>query len=77
MTSKKKKLFNKEEIIYNLINSLLAGALVFVGAFADGSITITGITIALFVSLLIFLQKFKKYWDSIKKVNTTNILNFV
>jgi hypothetical protein len=53
-----------KEIKWNIVNSLLAGALVFVGAFSDGNVTRTGIAIAISASLLVAITQFKKYWES-------------
>ena len=53
-----------KEILWNVVNSLLAGALVFVGAFSDGSITITGAMIALSASMLVAITQFKRYWET-------------
>lgn len=63
MIKKKRYLPPVDLIIYHTVNSLLAGALVFVGAFADGSISQAGIAVAFAVALLVFLQKFSKFWD--------------
>lgn len=69
---------NKFEIIYKLINSALAGLLVFVGAFADGTISKTGVSVAIFVAVLMFLKEFKTYWKNQEKEYTIkNILNFI
>ena len=54
---------NKKEIIYNLINSGIAGAVVFAGAMASGGLTKTGICTAIGASLVVFLTKFKEYWS--------------
>ena len=61
---KKKSNFNKEEIIYNIINSLLSGFLVFLGAFTTGEINGEIIGIALATSLIVAITKFKDYWAS-------------
>lgn len=52
------------EIAYNVVNSLLAGALVFLGACTDGSITKESIIAAGVASLAVAITQFKKYWDS-------------
>jgi hypothetical protein len=52
----------RKEIIYNLINSGIAGALVFAGALASGQITKAGLIAALGASIVVFLTKFKEYW---------------
>lgn len=53
---------NKEEIYWNIINSLLAGLLVFFGAFTTGNVNKTSIIIALMTALIVIITKFKDYW---------------
>lgn len=55
------------EIAWNIVNSLLAGGLVFLGAFTDGNITTKGVIIATIVSLLAAINLFKEYWASKEK----------
>ena len=62
-----KKKSNKKEIIWNIINSLLAGGLVFIGAFSDGEITKTGIITAISAAGIVALNLFKDYWSKEKK----------
>ena len=57
---------NRWEIIYTIINSLLAAALIFLGAFSDGQITKEGILLAAVAALVTFLVQFKQYWDGEK-----------
>lgn len=74
------KLFRKQEkkeILYNLINSALAGLLVLVGAFSTGNITKQGFIFAIMASLAVCITKFKEYWDGEKKEYMNNIANFV
>jgi len=52
------------EILYNIINSLLAGALVFLGSFSDGDITAKGVGLAITASLIVAITKFKDYWST-------------
>ena len=68
---------NKEEIIYNLINSALAGALVFLGSLSTGEITFEGFYFALIGAGIILITKFKNYWDSEKKEYQKGIFNFL
>lgn len=51
----------KRETKLRLLNSLLAGALVFLGAFTDGSITWQGAFIALLTSMGVAILQFKEY----------------
>lgn len=55
---------NKDEIIWNIINSLIAGVLVFAGAIAGAGFKFSseGFLIALATSLIVALTKFKDYW---------------
>lgn len=75
MTSTLKK--NKDEIIYNLINSFLAGALVFVGAFSSGNISLTSVLIACAVASAVMIEKFKDYWKGEQKEYSKQLLNFI
>lgn len=54
---------NKKEIFYNIINSLLAGALVFFGSLVNG-FSWTGVYIAFLSSMIVALNKFQSYWNS-------------
>jgi len=52
---------NKYEIMYNLINCFIAGALVFLGSLSSGSLTKTSILFTIVAFALTFLVKFQKY----------------
>ena len=56
----------KKAMKYALINSLIAGGLVFAGAFTDGKVTGVGIISALSASIIIFLTKIRDYFGNIK-----------
>ena len=68
---------HKEEIKYHLINSLIAGLLVFAGSMADGSITKAGLIATFGASAVVALIKFKDYWEKEKKTYSKTILNFL
>jgi hypothetical protein len=51
------------EIVWNIVNSLLAGALVFLGALTDGGISFNSIIAALVVALSVATVQFKQYWQ--------------
>lgn len=68
MKEKKEKIFSKKV----LINSAIASALVFIGAFTSGIITWAGIVGAITAAVLVFLTKLK---ENINK-KTTAIFNF-
>ena len=53
----------KKEICWNIVNSLLAGFLVFLGALTDGGITSRSIWAALIVAATISVIQFKQYWE--------------
>ena len=52
-----------KEIIWNIINSLLAGALVFLGALTDGEITSKGVCASIIAAGIIAIVQFKTYWE--------------
>jgi hypothetical protein len=68
---------NKNEIIWNLINSGLAGSLVFLGAFLNGGFTWKGIIAALIASGIIAVTKFKDYWSKEESEYTTKLFSFI
>lgn len=74
--SKLLKTNEKREIIYEIINSLLAGILVLLGSFTAGQITTEGIFIAIVASLIVAVTKFKDYWTEEKK-EYSKVFNFV
>jgi len=53
---------NKEEISWNIINSILAGLLVLLGSFTTGNINPTSIIISIATALIVAVNKFKDYW---------------
>ena len=63
----KKKESQKKEIIWNLVNALLAGSLVFFGALTSGNIDGNTFIIAITTSLIIVITKFKDYWTKEEK----------
>jgi len=54
----------KKEILWNIINSGLAGILVLLGALTTGEITQRSIFIASGTALIIAITQFKNYWQS-------------
>jgi len=67
MANKKCKENQRKEIMWNLINSTLAGALVLLGNLMSGGITIGGVATALGAALVIAITKFKTYWETQEK----------
>jgi hypothetical protein len=70
----KKKQKQKQKLKLALINSGIAGALVFVGSFTDGAISAQGIIAALAAGIIIFLTKFR---DSINKSGKGILFEFI
>ena len=77
MTKKNPLKKNMWEIFYNLVNAFLAGALILLGSFASGNITKEALTFALSASLVVFVTKFKEYWDGEKGEFSTHMFNFI
>lgn len=68
---------NRKEIFYNVINSLLAGALVFLGTILDGELSWNGAMVALIASMIVMITKFKEYWDGEKADYCKCLANFI
>ena len=62
MTKKNPFTENKYEILWNVINSAIAGLLVFLGACSSGDISLRGLFIATIAMLVVFVTKMKDYW---------------
>ena len=74
MTTKKQR---KNEITWNIVNSCLAGGLVFVGAALNGGITTIGIMSAVVAGLLVALTKFSEYWKGEQSEYCKCLGNFI
>lgn len=68
---------NKKEIIWNVVNSLLAGALVLAGACADGSVTQQGLFVAIATAAVVAITKFKEYWQGEEKEYSSKLFTFI
>lgn len=68
---------NKKEIIWNLVNSGLAGLLVFAGACVEGNITLKGVFLAFFAGLVVAVTKFKEYWIREEAEYSSKIFTFI
>ena len=68
-----------KEITWNVINSLLAGALVFLGALTTGHINWESISIAIIASGAVAVTQFKKYWEKEEGeyCSKTALFNFI
>lgn len=82
MTKKKEcqellKREEKREIIWNLINSGLAGGLVLLGSFSTGEFSWRGFILAGVASLIVLLTKFKEYWDGEKGEYSYKLFKFL
>lgn len=51
-----------KEIQWNIVNSLLAGGLVFLGSFATGGVTKEGLLVASITAAVVAVSKFQDYW---------------
>jgi hypothetical protein len=70
--------FCKREIIEKIINSLLAGALVFFGSISAGNIQKEQIFISVGTSIVVAITQFKEYWEvERKKGEKLNLFTFV
>lgn len=54
---------NNAEIKYNVINSVLVGVLVLLGAMSNGDITLGSLKIAFISCGIVAFMKFKDYWQ--------------
>ena len=68
---------NKHEIIYNLINSALAGGMVFVGTIADGKLSGVELLASLGAAAIVAVVKFKEYWAGQKGEYTSNLFSWI
>ena len=68
---------NKHEIIYHLINAGIASALVILGSFTTGEITLKGVCFGVVAGLIVLLSKFKEYWDGEATEYSKKIFSFV
>jgi len=73
----KQREIQRKEIIWNIINSALAGGLVFFGGLVNGKITETGIIAAAVAAAIVALTKFKDFWSSEEKEYTKKIFSFI
>lgn len=80
-----KKPTQSQEIMWNIINSALAGAISFISAMLSVVSTesyephqlLTAFMIAIGTSLLVAIYKFKDFWDGERTEYQRRILNFI
>ena len=63
----KKKRSQAKEIVWNIVNSLIAGVLVLLGALTDGQITKQGLFIACVAGGIVAFTQFKDFWATERK----------
>jgi len=72
----KKKLEQQKEIVWNIVNSLLAGSLVFFGSLVNG-FSWEGLGFAFATSMITAIVKFQDYWKAEQSEYSKKLLNFV
>ena len=78
--TKRKRLIsekNRKEIFWNLINSGLAGSLVFLGSLANGGLSLKGLYAGLMAAAIVAITKFKDYWSKEEHEYTNKIFVFL
>ena len=74
----KHKSSQKQEILWNIINSSLAGILVLLGALTSGEISPESICIALVTAFIVAITQFKDYWTNEKReYSNTKLFAFI
>lgn len=69
---------NKDEIIWNLVNSILAGMISLATSFISlGEITQKGLIASGATAALIAVWKFSNYWQKEKKEYSIKMFNFI
>jgi hypothetical protein len=63
-----------KEICYNLVNSLLAGMLVLLGALSAGNLDSKAVCAAIIAALIVAVTQFKRYWELEAPEYTNKIL---
>lgn len=63
-----------KEIVWNIVNSLLAGGLVFLGGCSTGNITEETLIFSLIAGLTAAIVQFKDFWADEKPKNKKGVL---
>lgn len=66
-----------KEVIWNIVNSFLAGVLVFLGSLTNGNITRAGLIASGITSIGAGIVLFKEYWTTQKKEYTNYMFKFL
>jgi len=66
-----------KEIIWNIVNSLLAGALVLFGAFSTGNITFESFVLAFCAASVVAITQFRDYWSSERPEYHPKLFSFI
>jgi len=56
----------EKKIFWNIINSILAGGLVFLGSLTSGDITVQGLIGGMIASGIVAITKFRDYWQTVE-----------
>jgi len=72
-----KKKSQKKEIIWNVVNSLLAGGLVMMGGLTTGGISRETLLLSLLVGLTAAFTQFKTYWVKEQSEYSTKLFTFI
>jgi hypothetical protein len=75
--AKKQQKSQSKEIIWNIVNSLLAGGLVFLGACTSGGINKEGIFAGLIAAGIVAVTKFYNYWEKEEGEYSTKLFSFI
>jgi len=73
----KQKEEQRKKIFWNLINSGLAGLLVFLGSLTAGELSWKGVLMSVITSLIVAVTRFYDFWKKEEKEYTTKIFNFL
>lgn len=73
---KQKQTSQVKEIMWNVINSLLAGGLVLLGSFTNG-FSREGMVLAIIASGIIAVSRFKEYWAQEEQEYKCYTINFI
>ena len=73
----KQKEKQRKKIFWNLINSGLAGLLVFLGSLTNGGISWKGIGTAAIAAAIVAVTRFYDFWKKEEKEYTAKIFNFL